>query len=84
MATRSFLLLGLAQIAEHKLVNILLYGRIELVFDLNSIVAALSFNGFKLAGRVHFTQEIKLPTALIILALAHKQIRFHAISWPCL
>ena len=31
MAARSFLLLGLAQIAEHKLENVLPHGRIELI-----------------------------------------------------
>ena len=54
MAARPFLLLGRAQIAEHKLVNVLPHGRIELIFDFDGVVAALSFNSFELAGRMHF------------------------------
>ena len=53
MAARSFLL-SLAQIAEHKLVNILTHGRIELIFDFDGVVVALSFNSLELAGRMHF------------------------------
>lgn len=54
MEARPFPLLGFAQIAEHKLVNVLPHGRIELIFDFDGVVAALSFNSFELAGRVHF------------------------------
>ena len=75
MATRSFLLLGFAQIAEHKLVNVLPHGCVELIFDFDGVITALDFDGLELAGRVHLTQEVKLLAALIVLVLAHKQIR---------
>ena len=54
MVPRPFLLLCLAQIAEHKLVNVLPHGRVELIFDFDGVVAALSFNSFELTGRMHF------------------------------
>ena len=84
MATRSFLLLGLAQIAEHKLVNILSYGRIELICDFDGVVAAFSFNSFELAGRVHFAQEVKFLAFFVIFIFTHKQICFKIIARPCL
>ena len=84
MAARSFLLLGLAQIAEHKLINVLPHGRIELIFDFDGVVAALSFNSLELAGRMHFAQEIELLATLIVLVLSHKQLRLQAVFWPCL
>lgn len=37
MAAHSFLLLCLTQIAEHKLVNVLSHGRIELIFDYTAL-----------------------------------------------
>lgn len=54
MVPRSFLLLGFTKIAEHKLVNVLTHGRIEFIFDFDGVVAALSFNSFELASRMHF------------------------------
>ena len=72
MATRSFLLFGLAQIAEHELVNVLSYGCIEFIFDFDGIVAAFSFDSLELAGRVHFAQEVKLLAALVVFVFAHK------------
>ena len=46
MVPRSFLLLGSTKIAEHKFVNVLTHGRIELIFDFDGVVAAFSLNGF--------------------------------------
>ena len=76
MATRSFLLLAFAQIAEHEFVNILSHGGVELVFDLDGVIAAFSLNGIELTSRMHFAQEVKLFAALVVFVLAHKQICF--------
>lgn len=84
MVPRPFLSLCLAQIAEHKLVNVLPHGCVELIFDFNGVVAALSFNSFELTGRMHFALEIELLATLIVLVLSHKQIRLQAVFRPCL
>lgn len=84
MAARSFLLLGFTQIAEHKLVNVLSYGCIKLICDFDGVVAAFSFNSFKLASRVHFAQEVKFLAFLVIFIFTHKQICFKIIARPCL
>ena len=80
MAARSFLLLGLAQIAEHKLENVLPHGRIELIFDFDGVVAALSFNSFELSSRVHFAQS----KSWRLFLRREDQIRLQAVSRPCL
>lgn len=79
MVPRPFLSLCLAQIAKHKLENVLPHGRIELIFDFDGVVTALSFNSFEFSSRVHFAQEVKFLAALIILVLSHKQIRLQAV-----
>ena len=84
MATRSFLLLGFAQIAKHEFVNVLPHGCVELVFNLNGVVAAFGLNGFKLTTGMHFAQEVKLLAALVVFVLAYKQIRLQAVARPCL
>ena len=37
MVPRSFLLLGFTKIAEHKLVNVLPHGCVELIFDFDGV-----------------------------------------------